>query len=104
MLIITDKEWGACTVPVSPGLVVANGRGPPATVSQHCHLHWAVVVQPAEELGRLPVLDRVMRALCITSTVRPNHLRLDTKTHTKRTAEVVAVYIIPMSTIICVGG
>ena len=33
MLIITDKEWGACTVPVSPGLVVANGRGPPAAVS-----------------------------------------------------------------------
>lgn len=44
-------------LPVTPSHVVSNCWGTPPAVDNSDVLHWALIVQPAQKLRRLPVLD-----------------------------------------------
>ena len=64
------------SVPVSSSLIVSNSTSPPPAIGYYCILDGALIVDPAEELWGLPVVHRVMSALCVTSSISPQHLRL----------------------------
>ena len=63
-------------LPVTPSHVVSNCWGTPPAVDNSDVLHWALIVQPAQKLRRLPVLDWVMGAGSIPWTISPDYLRL----------------------------
>ncbi len=64
--------------PVTTCLIVSYSRSAPPGVNQHRIFHRALVVQPAEELRRLPVLDGVVGTGGIAGTIGPYNLRLCT--------------------------
>ena len=55
--------------------VCVEWKGTPA-VNNNSVLYGTVVVEPAQELRSLPVVDRVLGAEGISRPVRPYHLRL----------------------------
>ena len=55
-------------------------KGTPA-VSDNSVLHGTVVVEPAQELWSLPVVNRIVGAGGVASPVRPYHLRLSMCAH-----------------------
>ena len=62
--------------PVTPSHVVSDRWGTPPAVDNSDVFHWALIVQPAQKLGGLPVLDWVVGAGSIPWSISPDDLRL----------------------------
>lgn len=70
------RQESTVTIPVTSCLIVTNGTCTPPTICHQCVLHRTLVVDPAEELGGLPVLHRIVSARSITSAISPENLGL----------------------------